>query len=90
MHPVSRYQLVRHLLELAQDDPQLRTSLPMGVDLADPAVLAAELADTVAALHPRLDAISAATWRGASAPTSCAAPGPSRWYRSRSSPPPMR
>ncbi len=60
VHPVTRYQLVRHLLELAQDDPQLRTSLPMGVDLSDPTVLAGELADTVAALHSRLDAIAAA------------------------------
>jgi hypothetical protein len=60
VHPVSRYQLVRHLLELAQDDPRLRTSLPMGVELADPSVLAAELADTVAALHARLDEIPAA------------------------------
>jgi hypothetical protein len=59
IHPVSRYQLVRHLLDLAQDDAALRTSLPMGVDLADPAVLAAELADTVAALHARLDATAA-------------------------------
>jgi ribosomal protein L16 Arg81 hydroxylase len=59
VHPVSRYQLVRHLLELAQDDPALRGSLPMGVDLADPAVLAGELAETVAALHARLDAIPA-------------------------------
>jgi hypothetical protein len=60
IHPVSRYQLVRHLLELAQDDPALRTSLPMSVDLADPAVLAGELAATVAALHDRLDAIEPA------------------------------
>jgi hypothetical protein len=60
VHPVSRYQLVRHLVELAQDDPLLRTSLPMGVDLSDPTVLAGELADTVAALHSRLDAIAAA------------------------------
>jgi lysine-specific demethylase/histidyl-hydroxylase NO66 len=60
VHPVSRYQLVRHLLDLAQDDPSLRTSLPMGVDLADPAVLAGELAATVAALHERLDAIAPA------------------------------
>jgi hypothetical protein len=57
VHPVSRYQLVRHLLDLAQDDPELRSSLPMGVDLADPAVLAEELAATVARLHERLDAI---------------------------------
>jgi hypothetical protein len=60
VHPVSRYQLVRHLLELAQDDPALRASLPMGVDLADPAVLADQLAATVAALHRRLDAIAPA------------------------------
>lgn len=60
VHPVSRYQLVRHLLELAQDDPQLRTSLPMGVDLSDPTVLSDELARTVAALHERVDSIAAA------------------------------
>jgi hypothetical protein len=59
IHAVSRYQLVRHLLELAQDDPALRASLPMGVDLADPSVLARSLADTVAALHARLDDIGA-------------------------------
>jgi bifunctional lysine-specific demethylase and histidyl-hydroxylase NO66 len=60
VHPISRYQLVRHLLELTQDDPALRASLPMGVDLGDPAVLADELAATVAALHDRLDTIPAA------------------------------
>jgi hypothetical protein len=60
VHPVSRYQLVRQLLELAQDDPRLRASLPMGVDLADPAVLAAELADTLTALRARLAEIPAA------------------------------
>jgi len=60
VHPVSRYQLVRHLLELAQDDPELRTSLPMGVDLGDPAVLAGELTATLAKLHERLDAVEPA------------------------------
>jgi hypothetical protein len=60
VHPVSRYQLARHLLELAQDDPRLRASLPMGIDLADPAVLAGELAGTLEALHERLDAIPVA------------------------------
>jgi ribosomal protein L16 Arg81 hydroxylase len=55
VHPVTRYQVVRHLLDLAQDDPQLRTSLPMGVDLSDPAVLAEHLAPTLAALHERID-----------------------------------
>ena len=60
VHPISRYQLVRHLVELAQDDAELRTSLPMGADLGDPAVLAGQLAATLAALHERLDAIPAA------------------------------
>ena len=60
VHSVSRYQLVRHLLELVQDDSELRTTLPMGVDLGDPSMLAGELAATLAALHDRLDAIPAA------------------------------
>jgi hypothetical protein len=60
VHPVSRHHLVRHLLEVAQDDPRLRRALPLGADLADPAVLAGELAVTVQALHERLDQISAA------------------------------
>ncbi|MDT5039691.1 MAG: bifunctional lysine-specific demethylase and histidyl-hydroxylase [Actinoplanes sp.] len=60
VHPISRYQLVRHLLDLAQDDAALRTSLPMGVDLGDPTVLADELAATVHALHARLDTVPTA------------------------------
>jgi bifunctional lysine-specific demethylase and histidyl-hydroxylase NO66 len=60
VHPISRYQLVGHLLELAQDDPRMRSSLPMGVDLADPSVLAEHLADTLVALRERLDEIPAA------------------------------
>jgi len=55
IHPVTRYQLVRQLLEGAQHDPALRASLPMATDLADPAVLAPHLAETVAALHAYLD-----------------------------------
>jgi lysine-specific demethylase/histidyl-hydroxylase NO66 len=57
VHPLTRYHLVKHLLELAQDDARLRGSLPMGVDLSDPAVLAEQLAPTLAALHDRLDTI---------------------------------
>lgn len=55
VHPVTRYQLVQHLLDAVQDDPELRASLPMGTDLADPAVLAPQLAATIAALRDRLD-----------------------------------
>ena len=75
--------------EAAQDDPELRASLPMGVDLADPAVLAA-----APGRHRRRAAPSARRRRPApesprpSAPTSCAAPGPSRSARSPSWPRP--
>jgi bifunctional lysine-specific demethylase and histidyl-hydroxylase NO66 len=54
VHPVTRYQLVRHLLELVQDDAELRASLPMAVDLSDPAVLAEHLAMTVGLLRERV------------------------------------
>jgi lysine-specific demethylase/histidyl-hydroxylase NO66 len=59
IHPISRYQLVRHLLAVAQDSPALRRSLPMGVDLGDPTVLAPHLRDTVAALRGFLDGAAA-------------------------------
>lgn len=55
VHPLTRYELVRHLLEIAQDDAALRDSLPMGVDLGDPDVLAPHLAATITALQNRLD-----------------------------------
>lgn len=55
VHPLTRYDLVRQLLGLAQGESTLRASLPMGVDLADPAVLAPHLDATLAALHDRLD-----------------------------------
>jgi hypothetical protein len=60
VHPVTRYALVRHLLDAAQADPALRTSLPMGTDLADPDVLAPHLASTLEALHAFLDRADAA------------------------------
>jgi bifunctional lysine-specific demethylase and histidyl-hydroxylase NO66 len=50
VHPVTRNTLLRNLLQVAADDPQLRTSLPMGVDLADPAVLATHVNATAQAL----------------------------------------
>jgi lysine-specific demethylase/histidyl-hydroxylase NO66 len=56
IHPITRYDLVRHLLDAAQDDPQLRSSLPAVADLSDPHVLAPQLAATVAAVRRFLDA----------------------------------
>ena len=60
VHPLTRYQLVRFLLDAVQDDPELRASLPMGADLADPDVLSPHLAATVAALHAALERVPAA------------------------------
>jgi hypothetical protein len=57
IHPITRYQLVRQLLERAQQDEALRASLPVGVDLADPAVLAPHLAATVDALRDYVDRV---------------------------------
>jgi hypothetical protein len=57
VHPVTRYHLVEALLEAAREDPELRTSLPMGTALDDPAVIAPLLADTVARLSARLAVI---------------------------------
>jgi hypothetical protein len=58
VHPVTRQALVQQLVVRARDDAALRTSLPMGVDLADPDVLAPELAATVAALAAHLASAS--------------------------------
>jgi lysine-specific demethylase/histidyl-hydroxylase NO66 len=60
VHPLTRYQLVRFLLDAVQDDPELRASLPMGVDLADPEVLSSQLTATVAALRTSLGQVPAA------------------------------
>jgi lysine-specific demethylase/histidyl-hydroxylase NO66 len=54
IHPVTRQHLVQQLVARARDDPALRASLPMGVDLGDSDVLAPELAATVSALAAHL------------------------------------
>jgi hypothetical protein len=54
VHPVTRHHLVQHLVAALQDDPELRASLPAGVDLAEPGVLAEHLRTTVALLQQRL------------------------------------
>jgi bifunctional lysine-specific demethylase and histidyl-hydroxylase NO66 len=51
VHPVTRYALVEAMLGLAAADPSLRTSLPLGVDLADPKSMASDLEATVSALQ---------------------------------------
>ena len=50
IHCVTRYALVEALTALAAQEPELRASLPLGVDVADPDQLGADLAATVEAL----------------------------------------
>ena len=54
VHPITRYSLVEALVALVADEPALRESLPVGVDLADPGSLAGDLAETVGALVKRV------------------------------------
>lgn len=54
VHPITRFHLVRALLEMAASEPALRTSLPMGVDLSDPAVLQPHVSTTAELLRARL------------------------------------
>jgi ribosomal protein L16 Arg81 hydroxylase len=60
VHPLTRYELVRYLLDAVQDDPRLRASLPVGVELGDPDVLEEHLETTVAALQEALANVQAA------------------------------
>jgi lysine-specific demethylase/histidyl-hydroxylase NO66 len=60
VHPVTRQHVLEALLDLVSDDEALRSSLPMGVDLGDPAAVEADVAATVAALVERLPAVTAA------------------------------
>jgi bifunctional lysine-specific demethylase and histidyl-hydroxylase NO66 len=53
----TRFTLVEALLDLAADEPSLRTGLPMGTDLADREAIGPALADTVKALHSWLDRV---------------------------------
>lgn len=50
IHPVTRHALVEALAALAGDEPALRESLPLGIDIGDPAALANDLAQTVRSL----------------------------------------
>lgn len=56
VHPVTRYRLAREILAGSKGSRELRRSLPMGVDLGDPSVLAPHVAATVAALREHVEA----------------------------------
>ncbi|GLZ36402.1 hypothetical protein Acsp05_00270 [Actinokineospora sp. NBRC 105648] len=50
IHVLTRYTLVDALLRLAARDPDLRATLPLGIDAADPEQLVPHLTETVEAL----------------------------------------
>jgi hypothetical protein len=60
VHPVTRHALLESVLAIVADDPQLRVSLPLGVDVGDPAAVEPELRATVDALTARLRTVTAA------------------------------
>ncbi len=61
VHPLTRYDLVRSLLDAVQDDPRLRRSLPMGVELGSPEVLEPHLGETVDVLREILGEVAVET-----------------------------
>jgi ribosomal protein L16 Arg81 hydroxylase len=64
VHPVTRQAVLESLLELAAADPELRRSLPLGVDVADPASVEADVQATVEVLTARLRSVTAAEVAG--------------------------
>jgi len=75
VHPVTRWAAAESALDvvrtLAADDPELRRSLPLGVDLADPSSVADDVAAVIAGLREWLtrvdpaevaDRVRARTW----------------------------
>ncbi|HEY4417869.1 MAG TPA: cupin, partial [Pseudonocardia sp.] len=59
VHVVTRFALVEALTALVAHDEQLRGSLPLGIDVADPAQLAPHVDAVRAALAAALDRVSA-------------------------------
>lgn len=60
IHTHTRHDLVQALLELAADDPRLRRSLPLGIDVGAADQLETEAESTIDALVERVRSISAA------------------------------
>ena len=60
VHPVTRHALLDALTASVTDEPALRSSLPLGVDVSDPAQIEGEVAATVEALVSRLRSVTAA------------------------------
>jgi bifunctional lysine-specific demethylase and histidyl-hydroxylase NO66 len=59
IHVVTRYALVEALTALVADDPELRATLPLGIDVADPEALAPHLDAVRTALTDALSRVPA-------------------------------
>ncbi|MGY1822280.1 cupin domain-containing protein [Geodermatophilus sp. SYSU D00079] len=64
VHPVTRWAAAESALDLvrvlAAEDPELRRSLPLGLDLADPSAVTGDVVEVVAALKGWLDRVDPA------------------------------
>ncbi len=58
VHPVTRHAVLEEITALVLDDPELRRSLPLGVDVGDPGDIAADVEATVEALVARLGTVT--------------------------------
>jgi lysine-specific demethylase/histidyl-hydroxylase NO66 len=58
VHPVTRHHVLEALLAIVADEPELRTSLPLGADVGDPAAVEDDVQATVAALTARLRSVT--------------------------------
>ena len=60
VHPVTRHAVLDALTSLVAGDAALRSSLPLGVDVSQPAGIEADVAATIEALVRRVQAVTAA------------------------------
>lgn len=60
VHPLTRQSVLDALVSLARGDAALRSSLPLGIDLAEPGALDEEMQATIATLLDRLRVVSPA------------------------------
>ena len=60
VHPVTRHAVLEAITALAADEPALRSSLALGVDVSDPAQIEADVAATAEALVNRLRTVTTA------------------------------
>jgi len=60
VHPVTRQAVLDAVVAIVADDPMLRSSLPLGVDLSDPQQIEHDVQASVAAIADRLRTVSTA------------------------------